>query len=40
MEKKQISDVKEFWENNPLWTGESNYKTGSENSSKSIERYT
>jgi len=29
MEKKKISDVKEFWENNPLWTGESNHETGS-----------
>lgn len=29
MEKKKITDVKEFWENNPLWTGESNHETGS-----------
>lgn len=24
-----INDVKDFWENNPLWTGESSYESGS-----------
>ncbi|MFC1975145.1 class I SAM-dependent methyltransferase [Chloroflexota bacterium] len=25
---KTIDDVRQFWQNNPLWTGESNYKPG------------
>lgn len=26
---KNINDVKEFWENNPLFSGESNFEVGS-----------
>lgn len=28
MRKKSIKDVKDFWDNNPLWIGESIYKSG------------
>lgn len=28
-QESDIRDVKEFWEENPLWTGESGYQTGS-----------
>lgn len=27
---KTIRDVEQFWDNNPLWTGESNFEVGSE----------
>jgi len=25
---KKINEVRQFWETNPLWTGESQYKPG------------
>jgi hypothetical protein len=28
MSEKNIDDVKEFWENNPLFSGESDYEVG------------
>lgn len=28
MNQKSVDDVREFWENNPLWTGESSFEPG------------